>query len=633
MCGIAGFVNATNLQETQREYIDGMIASMIHRGPDEQGSWVENPVALANCRLSIIDLAGGHQPMMDENETAAVVFNGEIYNFPELRENLRQKGYRFRTRCDTEVLLYSYLDQGYDCLRSIVGMFAFAIWDKRTGTLFAARDPLGKKPFYYTLQNGVFAFASELNALRCLPFLKLEVSRKSIARFLSYEYVPTPDTIYSNVFKLRPGHFLTFSNGRVKTAPYWEVPAPESAGGYSERDCLDRILDLSKTAVKRRLISDVPLGVLLSGGIDSSAIVALLRQDLAGDSIKTFSIRLAESSFDESPFARAVSRYFGTDHYEETLSAEHAWGLIPEIVAKIDEPIADPSLVPTYFLSQVTRKKVTVALGGDGGDELFAGYEWFSAYKLADYYLRLPAVMRSRFFERLTRYLPNTTSYSNPRYTMRRFLNGAAAPPWLRAQVWQGAFMPGLQDGLWLEPPNGLLEPESIFSETRSLFEGFGAEFPMDKVLFVSTRQFLLDYILVKVDRCSMLHSLEVRAPFLDRDLVDFVFRLPSDVRLPGFRRKYLLKKALKDLLPREILTRKKRGFLIPTALWLKTDLKPLVEEMLGEDHLRRQGLFNPRFVRNLINEHNTGKEDHRRELWTLLILQLWLHLHNPAIA
>ncbi len=628
MCGIGGFVNATNSEETQREHINCMIASMIHRGPDGQGCWVQGPVALGNCRLSIIDLAGGQQPMTDENETAVVVFNGEIYNFPELRDNLQRKGYRFRTRCDTEVLLNAYVDQGYDCLKSLVGMFAFAIWDKRTRTLFAARDPLGKKPLYYTLQHGIFAFASELNAFKCLPFLTLDICRESIARFLSYEYIPTPDTIYANVHKLRPGHFLTFSNGRVKTAPYWEVPVPEPMAGYSEEACIDRLMELSRLAVKRRLISDVPLGVLLSGGIDSSAIVALLREDLPGPSIKTFSIRLAETSFDESPFARAVSRYFGTEHYEETLSPEHALDLIPEIVAKIDEPIADPSLVPTYFLSQVTRKKVTVALGGDGGDELFAGYEWFSAYKLANYYLHVPGILRRWFLEKLTPFLPNNTSYTNPRYLLRRFFHGAAAAPWLRAQVWQGAFMPGLQEGLWAEPPEGLLEPANLFAETRSLFEDFPADLPMDKVMFVSLRQFLLDYILVKVDRCSMLHSLEVRAPFLDRDLVDFAFRLPSRVRLPGGKRKYLLKRMFKDLLPPAILKRKKRGFLIPTALWLKSDLKPLVEEMLGEDALRRQGLFNPTFVRNMIDEHNAGRDDHRRELWTLLILQLWLHLN-----
>ena len=289
------------LGEAQREYINCMIASMIHRGPDGQGCWVQDPVALGNCRLSIIDLAGGHQPMTDENETAVVVFNGEIYNFPELRDNLQRKGYRFRTRCDTEVLLNAYLEEGYDCLKSLVGMFAFAIWDKRTRTLFVARDPLGKKPLYYTFQHGIFAFASELNAFKCLPFLALDVSRESIARFLSYEYIPTPDTIYANVHKLRPGHFLTFSNGRVETAPYWEVPVPEPMADYSEEACLDRLMDLSRIAVKRRLISDVPLGVLLSGGIDSSAIVALLREDLPGPSIKTFSIRLAETSFDESP--------------------------------------------------------------------------------------------------------------------------------------------------------------------------------------------------------------------------------------------------------------------------------------------------------------------------------------------
>jgi asparagine synthase (glutamine-hydrolysing) len=632
MCGVVGFINAPASEEQQRQWLAAMTATLSHRGPDGQGAWVEGGVALGHRRLSVIDLEGGRQPMLDWHQRAVIVFNGEIYNFPEIKERLERKGYRFRTQSDTEVLLNAYLDAGPDCLDYVEGMFAFAIWDREKQTLFAARDRMGEKPFYYTLQQGVFAFASELTAFSRLSVLNLAVERQSIARFLAYEYIPTPQTIYREIFKLRPGHFLIFSKGQVTTKRYWDIPLPESNANLSEADCCELLRNLAGRAVAQRLISDVPLGVFLSGGIDSSAVVALMAQVVPSREINTFSIGFKEKSYDESPYARLVAQSLGTNHHEEILSATQAGELLPQIVSQFDEPIADPSIVPTYLLSEVTRRRVTVALGGDGGDELFGGYEYFPAFQLAEHYLRIPKAFRESYLEPLARFLPISTGYVSPRHVVSKFLSGIHAPQWLRAQIWVGAVSPDLQEALWRAPMHNALQVENLYAESRALYRGFLAQEPISRVFYLFARQYLLDYILVKVDRCSMMHSLEVRAPFLDTALMEFVYRLPYYMKIRYGKRKYLLKKAFRDLLPREILTRKKRGFLIPTALWLKGLLRPLVEELLGEPWLRQQGLFKPEVVRRLLNEHESGVTDHRKELWTLLILQLWLRHHNCSI-
>ncbi|MFA4902775.1 MAG: asparagine synthase (glutamine-hydrolyzing) [Desulfobaccales bacterium] len=633
MCGIAGFINAPAAPEQQRQWIDSMAATLAHRGPDSHGIWVEGQVALGHRRLSIIDLQGGQQPMLDWDERAVIVFNGEIYNFQEIRTRLERRGYRFRTNSDTEVLLNAYLEDGPECLNSLEGMFAFAIWDKEKQALFAARDRMGKKPFYYTHQNGVFAFASELTAFSRLPLLTLNVERESIARFLAYEYVPTPASIYQQVFKLRPGYYLTFASGQVATRRYWDIPLPETRTRLSEEDCSRQLRSLMSRAVARRLISDVPLGVLLSGGIDSSAVVGLMAELVPAKEIKTFTIGFHEKSYDESPYARQVAQALGTDHYEEILSATQAAKLLPDIITRLDEPLADPSVLPTYLLSQVTRRRVTVALGGDGGDELFGGYEHFPGFLLSENYLKIPAWLRRHVLEPLGSLLPISSGYISPRHVVERFIAGTRVAPWLRTQIWLGALTADMQQALWRAPMPELLQVDNLYAETKALYDGYPAREPFSRVFYLFARQFLLDYILVKVDRCSMMHALEIRAPFLDTDVVEFVSRLPYWMKVRYGKRKYLLKRALKDLFPKDIINRKKRGFLIPTSLWLKEILRPLVEEFLGERHLRQQGLFKPEFVRQLLKEHNTGVADHRRQLWTLLVLQLWLHHHGATIA
>jgi asparagine synthase (glutamine-hydrolysing) len=634
MCGIAGFVwpNGVALPtaDERRSWLSAMTGSMSHRGPDGEGLLLDGPAALGHRRLSIIDLSSGSQPMEDADGRAVITFNGEIYNYRELKARYAARGFRFRTNSDTEALLAAWLLDGPKGLDALEGMFSFALWDRASRTLFAARDRFGKKPLYYTVQNGTLAFASELTALTKLPFLRLQTPIAALMRFLAYEYVPTPETIYKDVFKLKPGHSLLFRDGRLTTAPYWDMPLPEPEPKASEEELCERLRLLLAQAVKRRLVSDVPLGVFLSGGVDSSTVAALMAGMVSR--IKTFSIGFSEASYDESRFARLVASRFATDHHERILSADACGSLLPEIVSRFDEPMADPSIVPTYLLSQVTRENVTVALGGDGPDELFYGYEYYPAFTLAAAYDRLPAILRRRIVEPLAKMLPHSAGYINPRFVADTFLAGATAPQWLRVQTWLSAFTAEAQANLWKHPAPGMLDPETLFAPTRALFDGFAAKDPLARVGYVFARQYMLDYILVKVDRCSMMHSLEVRAPFLDRDVAEFICRLPSRYKLRGARRKYLLKRAVAGILPKEILGRGKRGFLIPTAAWLRGQLRPQVDALLGERHLKEQGIFDSRQVARLVTEHATGAADHRKKLWTLLVLQLWLDRHKPSI-
>ena len=627
MCGIAGIClcGGTGLAENAAAQVDAMCRAMRHRGPDGQGVWSGDGVCLGHRRLSIIDLAGGAQPMHSADGRYHVTFNGEIYNFPELRKELEARGQRFRTTSDTEIILAGWQVCGHDCLRHFDGMFAFALWDAQEKRLFCARDRFGKKPFFYTLQQGRFFFASELTALTTLPELTFTLSPEALMRYLAYEYVPTPQTMYAEAASLPPSHWLEIHEGRLRLERYWELPFPDEQDARGEEEICAAYHELLARAVRRRMISDVPLGVFLSGGIDSS-IVAGLMAGQSSTPIKTFSIGFQEASYDESRYARIVARRWNTDHHERILSAEECAEHLPQIISRMDVPMADASVAPTWLLSGVTREKVTVALGGDGADELWAGYEHYIGYKVATWYNALPGCLRRGILEPLCRLLPSSSGYINPRLAVQTFLRGAHAPDWLRVQTLLTALDPAAQRELLAHPDTAFLTEERLFAPTREHFEHWPAgPAPLARAFHVYARQYLLDDILVKVDRCSMLHSLEVRAPFLDRDAAEFVARLPIRHKLRGFKRKYLLKRAFADVLPPEILHRNKRGFQIPVAAWLRGRMRPLLEEMLGESRLRQQGIFAPQAVRALMEAHFSGRADMRKPLWTLLVLQLWL--------
>lgn len=627
MCGIAGIClcDGAGLPENAAAQVDAMCRAMRHRGPDGQGVWSGDGVCLGHRRLSIIDLAGGAQPMHSADDRYHVTFNGEIYNFPELRKELEAQGMRFRTTSDTEIILAGWQVWGSDCLRHFDGMFAFALWDAQEKRLFCARDRFGKKPFFYTLQHGRLYFASELTALTDLPELTFTLSPEALMRYLAYEYVPTPQTMYAEASSLPPAHWLELHEGKLRVERYWDLPFPDEGDARSEEEICATYHELLARAVRRRMISDVPLGVFLSGGIDSS-IVAGLMAGQSSTPIKTFSIGFQEASYDESRYARIVARRWNTDHHERILSAEECAEHLPQIISRMDVPLADASAAPTWLLSGVTREKVTVALGGDGADELWAGYEHYIGYKVATWYNALPTSLRRGIIEPLCRLLPSSSGYINPRLAVQTFLRGAHAPDWLRVQTLLTALDPAAQRELLARPDTAFLTDARLFAPTREHFEHWpSGPGPLARAFHVYARQYLLDDILVKVDRCSMLHSLEVRAPFLDREAAEFVARLPIRHKLHGFKRKYLLKRAFADVLPPEILRRNKRGFQIPVADWLRGRMRPLLEEMLGESRLRQQGIFAPQAVRALMEAHFSGRADMRKQLWTLLVLQLWL--------
>ena len=628
MCGIAGLVlrhtcGEAHLPEEAAAHVRAMLDSMAWRGPDGQGVSLDGPVCLGHRRLSIIDLSGGAQPMSNGRHT--LTFNGEIYNYRELRAIMEQEGFRFRTSSDTEVLLAAYERWDTDCLSRLDGMFAFALWDARRRRLFCARDRFDKKPFFYAQTRHFFIFASELHALARVPSLKLTLSPEALPRFMPYDYVPTPDTPYVEARSLPPAHWLLLQEGMPHIERYWDLPMPDETDERSEEDLCEELRALMFNAVRRRMISDVPLGVFLSGGIDSSIVAGCMALH-ANQPVKTFSIGFREASYDESRFARIVATSFATAHHEEILSAGDCADILPDIISHMDVPLADPSVAPTWLLARLARRHVTVALGGDGADELWAGYEHYIGFDLAERYNRLPFWLRRGLIEPLCRRLPASAGYINPRLAVQTFLHGAHSPAWRRVQVMLASLMPSLQGHILAHPDQALLRPENLFAPTRRAYLHWpDAASPLARAFYVYVHGFMLDDILVKVDRCSMLHSLEVRAPFLDTALAEFTARLPVRHRLHGFQRKYLLKKAFADLLPQEILRRGKRGFQIPVAAWLRGRLRPLMEDMLSADRLQRQGIFNPRAVQTLMRRHISGAADHRRALWNLLVWQLWL--------
>jgi len=637
MCGIAGLLrlDCEPLPPKALTAVKAITDHMAYRGPDGDRQWLNGPICLGHRRLSIIDLAGGSQPMSDISGKFHIVFNGEIYNFRELRKELAAKSAQFRTDCDTEVILAAYAAWGKDCLQALEGMFAFALWDSEKQTLFCARDHFGKKPFFYTIQNGIFAFASELSSLALLrraagfQTFSFSLSPHAIMRYLAYEYVPTPDTIYSEARALEPSHALFIQNGQLRAWRYWDLPMPEEKAQGTDVELAGELERLMANAVRRRMVSDVPLGVFLSGGIDST-IVAGLMAGMSQTPIETFSIGFEEASYDESRYARIAAKAYGSRHHERILSAEACACELPGIARKMDTPMADASCAPTWLLSSLAREHVTVTLGGDGADELWAGYEHYIGYKIAMWYNILPQFVRKGLIEPAAARLPVSAGYINPRLAVRTFLRGAAAPDWLRIQTMLTAMTPEMQAEVlapeWLNA-NGrdFLRNENLFAPTKCQYGHWrGRTSPLARAFHVYCRQFLLDDILVKVDRCSMLHSLEVRAPFLDKHVAEFAARLPINCKLRGFKRKYLLKKAFANLLPPEILHRNKRGFQIPVAGWLRGRLRPLLEEMASPELLCKQGIFNAEAIRRLMDAHFSGAEDLRKPLWTFLVFQLW---------
>ena len=623
MCGIAGFLSFE--APPDRAVLERMTRAIAHRGPDDEGHHLEGPAALGFRRLSIIDLSSGHQPMTAQGCT--VVFNGEIYNYQPIRAELEKKGHVFHTTSDTEVLLHAYLEWETACVDRLEGMFAFALWNPRKRQLFAARDRFGKKPFYWARVGTTFLFGSELKALVQHPLCPRKLDGAALRRYLAFEYVPTPDSIFEGVHKLEASSALLVDERGVTERRFDPLPEPEARpllDGLTPRSVDEAALKLREllaAAVKRRLVSDVPLGVFLSGGIDSSAVTAFAAREVSR--LKTFSIGFEEGTFDESHHARRAADAFGTDHYEQRLSSRDCLDLVPTLAEQLDEPFADSSYVPTFLLSRFTRQKVTVALGGDGADELFAGYDTFVAHPAGQVWGSVPRAMQQLAWA-FAKKLPTSTGYMSLDFKVKTFLKGASYDEPYRHQAWIGSFTPDAIQGLlqphWRSPGDPLRDVYAPIDAFQALTRATG----LDRALRYYIHTYLKDDILVKVDRASMAASLEVRAPFLDRELSRWVVTLPTALKLRGLERKWLLKRALRGIVPDELLDRKKHGFALPVATWLRGPLLPLLNDLLSASSLAQTGIFEPVAVRTLIEEHAQGLADHRKQLWTILMFELW---------
>ena len=625
MCGITGWANLdsyTPPPDGARELLHAMCERMVHRGPDSEGSYVTSGVALGMRRLAIIDLVTGEQPVFNEDKSVAVVLNGEIYNYRELRADLERRGHSFRSASDTEVLPHLYEEYGDEMIRELNGMFAFALWDNRRRRLLIARDRFGEKPLYWGVFDKTLLFASEPKVLLAHPAVKPALNLQALRQYLSFDYVPAPLSIYDGINKLPAAYKLVIEDGRLYTERYWCLSYKTAEPVPSENEAAEHLRELMADAVRMRLVSDVPLGVLLSGGVDSSTIAALAVR-ASPEAVKTFSISFAEASFDESAYARGVAKFLGTDHHEERLSANLAANLVSEIGAWMDEPFSDPSLVPTYLLSRFTRKHVTVALGGDGGDELFAGYPMYAGLRWAEFYKRVPSLLRGGIVEPLVRLLPVKTKNLSFDYKALRFVTGARYDAVVRHHVWFGSFTPEEQTALLTADALAASDGE-IYAQARQFAEECDSDDLVTRMQSVDTRLYLAEDILTKVDRASMAVSLEVRAPFLDPRVAEYTASLPCHYKLRRQKTKYILKKAVKELLPPFVTKRGKKGFGVPVAEWLKVKLRPLARDLLSPERVRRAGVFNPNYIARLQDEHERGVANHRKLLWTLLMFELW---------
>ena len=622
MCGIVGIVNFNSQNLVNENIVKKMNNRIYHRGPDDEGYFIERNVGLGIRRLSIIDLVSGHQPVYNEDRTIWVIFNGEIYNYLDLRAVLEKKGHKFYTKTDTEVIVHLYEEEEEECVNKFNGMFAFAIWDRRKKKLLLARDRLGIKPLHYRIDNTSLIFASELKALIEHPAVIREIDLESLNKYLTYEYIPAPNTIFRGIKKLLPGHILILKEGKISLKQYWNIELGTMEKSlYDKKKCIQRLKQLLEESVRKRLISDVPLGIFLSGGIDSSTITYFASK-FNPSKTKTFNIGFEEKSFDESSYAKDIANLLGTKHYEELFTTERLLELVPKIADIIDEPLGDASFIPTYLVSQFARQYVTVILGGDGGDELFAGYPTYQAHKLASIYRKVPYLLR-KGIEKIIQKIPPSDKNFSFEFEIKKFISGIEFNQELRNYIWLGSFSPQDKETLFRQ---GIKEEihKDCFKEIGMHLKNKKFIAPLDKILYLDMKFYLQDNLLVKIDRASMANSLEVRVPYLDHKFVEFVTALPARFKLRGLTTKYIFKKSMKNILPAKIINRRKKGFGIPLAKWFKKELKDLLEDSLSKGKIDKEGIFDYNYIRMIMDEHFKSKKNNRKKLWTLLIFQLW---------
>lgn len=619
MCGIAGMFGPEGSMSTdhRRETIAQMCRVIEHRGPDEDGFHIDGGLAMGMRRLSIIDLFTGRQPISNEDGSIWIVFNGEIYNFKELRDDLIRRGHTFETGTDTEVIVHLYEDEGENCVDRLRGMFAFAIWDKRERKLFIARDRVGVKPLHYCITGETLVFASEIKSILQHPGVTREVNLEAISDFLTFGYVPDPASAFRGIFKLEPGHTLTFKDGRLTTRRYWDFDYQDVASepARDESYYTERIRELIAESVKLRLISDVPLGAFLSGGIDSSTVVAMMARQMDRP-VKTFSIGFTESSFDELHYARITAKHFNTEHHEYIVTPD-VCKLVDEIIWHHDEPFADVSSIPTYIVSKMAREHVTVILSGDGGDELFGGYDRYLVDRKRQMFGYIPGFLRRNLMLRASRAIPRAMYGKN-------FLRNAALDSDARYVDSISCFDEDSKRHLLSREVRARLNGRDSSCEFRRLLSMPQTPERLDRLLYLDSKTYLPGDILTKVDRMSMAHSIEAREPLLDHKLIEFVQTIPASLKLRGSVGKHILKSAVRGLIPDEIIGRRKQGFGVPIRRWFNNELRELLQDTLTDARTQQRGYFNQSMVDAILREHLSGRRDNSSHLWSLLMLEMW---------
>ncbi len=617
MCGIAGIVGATRESSITYALVREMCNRIVHRGPDDEGIFVEDGAGLGMRRLSIIDLSSGHQPVFNEDRSAWIVFNGEIYNFPELRPELERRGHRFYTKTDTEVIIHLYEEMGADCVQKLRGMFGLAIYDKQKRKLILARDRLGKKPLHYALVDGSLYFGSEIKSILAVAPELAEVNSQALLEYLYYGYVPDPITAFTAINKLPPGHLLEFENGDIQIRQYWDLPQYGTHVPQSEEECLEELEHRLFEATRIRLISDVPLGAFLSGGTDSSTVVALMARASAGP-VKTFSIGFTKNDFNEADYARIVARKFATDHHEMVLEPDVVQ-TVEQLTSSLEEPFGDSSMLPTYYVSQMARRHVTVVLSGDGGDEIFAGYDRYRIHSDRRFFEYVPEWARRFYRNQVFPLLPHTMRGRKFSYNV--------SLPWRERYVDGLSFVPAFERDAPLLSDDFrqvLRESDDPQNVLLRYFAKAPAHDPLSELLYVDAKTYMVADILTKVDRMSMLNSLEVRVPILDHQFIEWVTGLPPEWKLRGRKQKYILRKLAERVgVPRQVLDRPKQGFALPLVHWMRNELKEMLMILLEPRTLQR-GYFEASSIRKLMNDHLSGRRDSSARIWRLLMFELW---------
>jgi asparagine synthase (glutamine-hydrolysing) len=627
MCGIAGIFDTRRvLTPEDHALIERMATVVAHRGPDDSGTWFGGRVGFGHRRLSVIDLSpNGHQPMSNEDGTIWITYNGEIYNFAELkvRHRLVEKGHVFRSATDTEVMIHLYEELGPAMAKELNGIFAYAIWDSRRNELHLARDPFGVKPLFYTWRDGRFLFGSEIKCLLQDPLVPREVDLQALHDFLTFDYIPGEQTAFSGIREVKPAHRMCVDGeGRTRTERFFDLSFEEDES-LDEATVVKRARELMDQAVHRQLVADVPVGVLLSGGMDSSTVVALMKRHTA-EPIHTYSVGFEDASFNELPWARVVAQQFGTEAREVVVTSGMVRDLLTRQIGFIDEPYADGSAIPTYFVCERAKGEVVVVLSGEGGDEIFAGYETHAAYKASRWFAKVPGAIRHGLIAPLVRSLPVSHKKLSLEFKMKRFLGGQDLPPH-EAHLWwrivltdaqkMALYAPGVAERITLE------DPRRHFAEP---YHRCRAKDVLNRLLYVDSSVFLPDDLMIKNDRMSMAHSLEARVPMTDPDLADYMSRVPARLKLPGLRKKHVMRKAMEGILPATILNKKKVGLEMPYSRWFRSELKGVLADYLGPERVGCTKLFRPEAITALVDEHMEGRRDHGRALWGLLNFMIW---------